>query len=98
MLTVTEKAATELEELLRFNKAAPGQCMKLIPTGPGTVEMVIDTPGEGDEVIRRGDEPPLIVDGRIREDLDGGEIDCDTRDLNGETTPQFILLPPTARR
>ena len=71
MITVTERAAAGLQELREANDALPGQGVKLVPTGTGSIGMTIAAPSEGDEVIRRGDEPLLIVDGRIAGALTG---------------------------
>lgn len=98
MLTVSERATVEFEELLRVNNAAPGQGVKLVPSGPANLGLVIDIPREGDEVIRKGGEPLVIVDNTIAEDLDGAEIDCDVRIVNGQPKAQFTLLPPSDLR
>lgn len=98
MLSVTERAAVALEELRRVNNAVPGEGVKLVPSGPGSVGMTIEAPGEGDEVIGSGEEPLLIVDSRIAGDLDGSEVDYDTRVVEGQSTSRFILLPPNELR
>lgn len=92
MITVTERAAAGLEEMLRVNNAAPGQGVKLVPTGIGSIGMTIDTPGEGDEVISTGAEATLIVDSRVAEDLDG-VIDCEVQVIEGEAQTTFKLRP-----
>ena len=97
MITLTERAATELEELLTTKDAPPGQGVKLVPSGPGTIGMIIAAPSEGDEVIRRGEEPLLIVDSRVAETLDGAEIDCARSVVDGQPKPEFKLRPPTRR-
>jgi len=97
MITVTERAATELEELLTTNDAPPGQGVKLVPSGPGSIGMTIAAPSEGDEVIRRGEEPLLIVDSRVVKTLDGAEIDCDSSVVDGQPRAEFKLRPPAQR-
>lgn len=92
MIIVTERAAAELEEMLRVNNAAPGQGVKLVSVGIGTVGMTIDTPSEGDEVIRSGGEPLLIVDSRLAEDVDA-VIDCDIQEVEGEPRAEFKIVP-----
>jgi Fe-S cluster assembly iron-binding protein IscA len=92
MITVTERAAAGLEEMLRVNNAEPGQGVKLVPTGVGSIGMTIDTPAEGDEVIPTGAEATLIVDSRVAEDLDG-VIDCDVQVIEGEAQTTFKLRP-----
>ena len=95
MITVTERAATELEELLMTSSAQPGQGVKLVPRGTGAVGMTISAPSEGDEVIRRGEQALLIVDSSIARTLDGSEIDCDTSLVDGQPRTEFHLRPPT---
>jgi len=94
MITVTERAATELQGLLATNNALPGQGVKLIPSGTGSIGMTIDAPAEGDEVVWHGQEPLLIVDSSLTEALDGAEIDCDTVSVDGQARAQFRLRPP----
>jgi Fe-S cluster assembly iron-binding protein IscA len=94
MITVTERAATELEELLVSSNAPPGQGVKLVPSGTGSVGMTITAPSEGGEVIRRGEQPLLIVDGSLVGALDGSEIDCNTALIDGQPKTEFHLRPP----
>jgi Fe-S cluster assembly iron-binding protein IscA len=91
MITVTERAATALEELLSSSNAQPGQGVKLIPSDGGQVGMTIDAPSEGDEVVSRGDAPLLIVDSDIADALDGARIDCDTSMVDGQQKLEFKL-------
>ena len=93
MITVTERAADALEELLAVSNAPAGQGVKLVPTGTGSVGMTIDAPSEGDEVVQRGEVPLLIVDGRIASALDGAQIDCDTSVVDGQPRTEFTLQP-----
>jgi hypothetical protein len=57
--------------------------------------MTISVPSEGDEVIRRGEQPLLIVDRSLAGALDGSEIDCDTTVVDGQPKVEFHLRPPT---
>ncbi len=59
MLTVTERATVELEELLGASNAGSGEGVRLVPAGPGTVGMTIAAPEAEDEVICHGDDPLL---------------------------------------
>jgi Fe-S cluster assembly iron-binding protein IscA len=93
MITITERAATALEELLSSSNAQSGQAVKLVPSDDGQVGMTIDAPSEGDEVISRGDAPLLIVDGDIADALDGARIDCDTSTVDGQQKLEFKLEP-----
>jgi Fe-S cluster assembly iron-binding protein IscA len=95
MITVTERAATELQDLLATSNALPGQGIKLVPSGAGSIGMTITAPSEGDEVIRRGEEPLLIVDSRITGALAGSEIDCEPSGVDGQPRAVFKLRPPT---
>jgi hypothetical protein len=95
MISVTERAAAGLEEMLRVNDAAPGQGVKLVPSGIGSIGMTIDTPSEGDAVIPTTAEATLIVDSRVVEDLDG-VLDCDVQVIEGEAQTTFRLLPAAA--
>jgi Fe-S cluster assembly iron-binding protein IscA len=94
MITVTERAASALEALLADSDAQPGQGVKLIPSGEDTIGMVIEGPSEGDEVVRRGDAPLLIVDRSISGPLDGSQIDCEG-DIDGRTQTRFTLQRPS---
>ena len=98
MITVTERAASELEKLLTTNDARPEQGVKLVPSGAGSIGMSIAVPSEGDEVIRRGEQPLLIVDIRIAEPLDGAQIDCDSAVVDGQPRAAFKLRPPRRQR
>jgi Fe-S cluster assembly iron-binding protein IscA len=96
MITVTERAATAFEALLSEQDALPGQGVKLVTDGQGSIGMVIEEPEAGDEVVRRGDEPLLIVDRSIGEMLDGAVIDCADDSANGQGPTRFKLSRPPA--
>ena len=98
MITVTERAASRLQELLTSNDAPAGQGVKLVPSGADSIGMTIAEPSEGDEVIRRGEGPLLIVDRRIAGQLDGAEIDCERTVVEGQPKDEFKLRPPTKGR
>jgi Fe-S cluster assembly iron-binding protein IscA len=92
MITITDRAAAALQDLLVTNNAPPGFGVKLAPGNTAdAIGMMIGEPNEGDDVIRRGDDPLLIVDGRIVDELDGAEIDCETHVVDGEPRPDFTL-------
>jgi Fe-S cluster assembly iron-binding protein IscA len=95
MITVTERAATQLEQMLVTSGALPGQGVRLVPSSTGTLGMAISAPSEGDEVIRRAEQPLLIVDSRIAGALEGSEIDCDTALVDGQPKTEFHLRAPT---
>jgi Fe-S cluster assembly iron-binding protein IscA len=91
MITVTERAASALEALLAGEAAAPGEGVKLVPNGADEIGMSIAAPSDGDEVIRRADEPLLIVDRALARPLDGAEFDCVDAPVNGQTPTRFTL-------
>lgn len=93
MVTVTERAATELQELLRNENASEGEGVKLVPGGDGRVQMTIAEPDAGDEVTRRDGQPLLIVDAALAEMLDGAEVDYASAGANGSGPPGFTLRP-----
>lgn len=89
MISVTERAATELQDLLMTNGATPDQGVKLITDSSGNIGMTIALPAEGDEVVRRDEAPLLIVDGTIAQQLDGTELDLE--EIPGLEGAQFTL-------
>lgn len=93
MISVTERAATGIEETLAIQKAAPGEGLKLVPNEAGGVGLTIGAPAAGDEVVRHGDDPLLIVDGRIAPELDGAVLDLADVDSAGGR-PRFTLARP----
>ena len=97
MVTVTERAAAEFQEILTTKNAPPGHGVKLVPGGTSGVGIAIDAPGEGDQVIPRseGDAPLLIVDSRIADALDGMEIDCAEGQAEGQQGAAFTIQPAT---
>jgi hypothetical protein len=60
MVLVTDEAAIALKELFVDNNAPPDAGMRLTPEAGGNAGMVIDSPHEGDEVIRRDDAPETV--------------------------------------
>ena len=53
MVTVTERAATELQEVLKSQHASDSQGVKLVPGVDGRVQMTIAEPSAGDQVTAR---------------------------------------------
>ncbi len=96
MLTITERAASELQAVRATNDASPDQGVRLTPDGKGGIGLTIDAPSEGDEVIRHEETPLVIVDGRIAPLLDGAELDCKTdvdSPVDGQPRTHFTLRP-----
>jgi Fe-S cluster assembly iron-binding protein IscA len=98
VIAITERAATELEQLLATSSAPPQHGIKLIPDGKGGIGMAILGPNEGDEVIRRGDAILLIVDRAITAQLDGVELDLDPAEVadRPDGQAQFTFRPSAA--
>ncbi|MBI4494541.1 MAG: adhesin [Chloroflexi bacterium] len=96
MISVTEGAATELQALLEANDAPPGHGVKLVPDGTGSLGMTIAAPLEGDEVVRRGEAPLLIVDSSITSFLDGTVLDVQPVEGAGRQGVHFTLQRPEA--
>lgn len=93
MITVTDRAATELQELLRNQNASEGEGVKLVPSADGRVQMTIAEPNAGDEVTQRDGHPLLIVDASLAQTLDGTQVDFETEGANGTSPPGFTLRP-----
>lgn len=93
MITVTERAATGIEEILSAQQAAPGEAIKLVPDGSGGIGLAIAAPAAEDEVVQKGDDPLVIVDGRIAPDLDGAVLDLTVPNAS-EGRPRFTLERP----
>jgi Fe-S cluster assembly iron-binding protein IscA len=98
MVTVTERAAVELQEVLRNQNAGEGEGVKLVPGGDGRVQMTIAEPEIGDEVTRRDGHPLLIVDAALANSLDGTEVDFATESSNGTGAAGFTLRPSETSR
>ena len=91
MITVTERAATELQELLKSQHASDAEGVKLVPSDDGGVQMTIAEPNAGDEVTQRDGHPLLIVDAALANTLDGTEVDFATEAANGTGASGFTL-------
>jgi hypothetical protein len=91
MITVTERAATRLQEVAATRDVPPGQGVKLVRRGPGGVGLTIAAPETGDEVVRYEDAPVLIVDGRLTDALAGSEIDCRETVVGGEPRVEYTI-------
>jgi Fe-S cluster assembly iron-binding protein IscA len=96
MITVTERAAAELADLLEAEGVPPDQGVKLVPDQTGGIGMTIASPTEGDEVVPRGDGPLLIVDASLTELLDGTVFDVEPAQGGGSQGPRFSLRRPEA--
>lgn len=94
MITITERAANELQGLLDTQGAQPGQGVKLVPDQASGIGMTIAAPTEGDVVVPRGEDPLLIVDPRITPLIEGAVLDVEAAaDADGKG-PRFKLRRP----
>ena len=59
MITVTERAAARLQEVLATRDVPEGLGVKLAPQGPRSVGLTLAAPAAGDEVVRYQDAPVL---------------------------------------
>ena len=91
MVTVTERAAAELQEVLKSQHASDDEGVKLMPSGDGSLQMTIAEPNAGDEVTQRDGHPLLIVDASLADMLDGTEVDFATEASNGTGPAGFTL-------
>jgi Fe-S cluster assembly iron-binding protein IscA len=91
MVRVTDEAAVALKELLVDNDAPPDAGVRITPTAEGQVGMVIDSPREGDEVIRRDETPVLIVGDDIAPRMTDMVVDFETPRENGTSPGGFVL-------
>jgi Fe-S cluster assembly iron-binding protein IscA len=94
MVRVTEQAATALQELLEANDAPPEAGVRLTPSGPGNIGMVIDAPHEGDEVVRRDEKPVVIVYGVVAGPLTDMVVDYQSSKEDRQTPGGFVLREP----
>jgi Fe-S cluster assembly iron-binding protein IscA len=94
MITVTERAAARLQELQSTRDVPPGQGVKFVPRGPGSVGLTIGAPEAGDAVVRYAEAPVLIVDGRLTAALEGAELDCEEAVVAGQPRPEYTIRRP----
>jgi hypothetical protein len=90
MVQVTEHAATELQAIRDESRLEPREGIKLIPDGDG-VDVDVGEPAAGDEVIRWGEQPLLIVDSRLAVPLSHYTLDCEAVEVDGAVKQRFSL-------
>jgi hypothetical protein len=84
-----------LEELRLSSNAPEGQAPKLM-ADENQLSLMLAEPRPGDHVLRRHDEPLLIVDGEVAAALDGVAIDCEIAVVDGHAITEFsFVLPPS---
>jgi hypothetical protein len=92
MLTLTERAATELRELLEANDASREQGIKLCPDGRGGVQVTVGTPDADDEVLRDDGRPLLIIDTVLSGLVDGATLDTEPVETDGNAAVRLRLV------
>jgi hypothetical protein len=90
MVQVTESATTELKRVLDSSQADQDRGLKLVPAGKGHVNLTIDKPQLGDDVVKDGERPLLIVDSSLARRLDRVVFDV-TIDEGKPGGSQFVL-------
>jgi Fe-S cluster assembly iron-binding protein IscA len=93
MVIVTERAAAEIQEVLRNQNASESEGVKLVPGVDGRVQMTIGPAEAGDQVTQRDGHPLLIVDAAIVDTLEGTEVDYQSGEENGTNAVGFTLRP-----
>ena len=91
MVRVTEEAAIALKEILVDNNASPEAGVRLTPAADGSLGMVIDSPHEGDEVIRRDDAPVLLVGDDLSPRMTEMVVDFESPPSDGQSPGGFVL-------
>jgi hypothetical protein len=91
---MTERAADALMEMLTADQAPSDQGVKLVPDSSGGLAMTIAPPGKGDEVVRQGERPLLIIDAEMIGRVDGALLDF-TRGTD-HLEPRFELREPSS--
>ena len=96
-ITLTEKAAEKIKELLASHKMPPTACLRVGVRGGGCEGLtysldVADKPGEQDEVFVSQD-VQIVCDPKSYPDVKGTEIDYDDRLVGGG----FVFKNPNAR-
>jgi hypothetical protein len=88
MLRVTERAASELSDILAASRAQSDQAVRLVPDESGGIAMTIDRPSQGDSVVPDEARPLLILDRALAARL--GDVVLDLTQPNGHP-PHFVF-------
>ncbi len=91
MVRVTEQAASALQELLTEYAAPPEAGVRLSPNAGGNLDMNIEAPHAGDEIISDQETPLLIVDGTVAPNLTDMVVDYSNVSDDHQTTGGFVL-------
>lgn len=87
MLTVTEQAKVLLDGMIDEAARSAGQALRLTETEPGTLGLLHDAPGAGDQVVKQNRRPVLLVGPQIAEALTGATLDV----IEGTAGPRLHL-------
>ncbi len=93
MITLSERAALALDELLLKSEPPAGQGIKLVVSG-NQIGLTVAPVNQGDQVLQRGDETLLIIDRDIAEAVNGVPItiDCEIEVVDGQAKTEFRFL------
>ena len=90
MFVVTDRAAEVLEQMLEDNGAVENEGVRILKQESGRLALGIDGERDGDQIVRKGQRPLLLVDSDI-----SGMIDGATLDINDSPEgPSFSLKAP----
>lgn len=91
MIQVTETATTELKNVRATNRVPRDRGLKLVPGEKGGLILTIDRPQLGDDVLKDGDDPLLIVDSSIARRLEGVVFDVAADETKLGSGSRFVL-------
>lgn len=75
MVTVTERAAQELKEILEAQAVEPEQVLRLVREAQG-FSLHLDKESAGDEVVESEGATILLIDEQLSPIVDGAVVDC----------------------
>jgi Fe-S cluster assembly iron-binding protein IscA len=91
MLIVTERAASELLDMLELSGAQPPEAIRLQPDPSGRIGITIAPPEADDEIVQQGDTVVLVIAAPLVPVLDGAILDVETIEEGGELQQHFTL-------
>ena len=89
-VTVTERAADELRNVITETAPGPDQMLRLIATPEGGLALGVDTQREGDEVVEAQGEDILVIASNLLESL--GDITIDCREAPDGERPALLCI------
>lgn len=78
MLIVTDSARELLRSILVANTDDSLVCLRLVLRSTTQLELLLDEPAEGDQVVEHEGHKVMVVDHQIASSLDGGTLDVET--------------------